>query len=155
MKRADHHLVQQVLDGDIDRDGFDDFQNRLRKESELVDLYTDYALLHHTLTRNSRVAGCSGAPQEIIVAAACRIPVHGWPWRRFSCSARPGGGRGNGWTAGSRQEVAVMTFSVDAVWQSGGGLAQSRRSDRREAGGSLHSAAWPGGHLAQARRDAR
>ena len=50
MKRDDHKLVQRVLDGEIDREDFDRFQQRLRAEPELADLYTGYAVLNHTLS---------------------------------------------------------------------------------------------------------
>jgi hypothetical protein len=49
MKRADHQIVQQVLDGTVTKDSFDGFQQRLRDEPELVKLYGDYAHLHHSL----------------------------------------------------------------------------------------------------------
>jgi hypothetical protein len=49
MKRSDHHLVQEVLEGRISREAFAEFQDRLRKEPELAKLYTDYSLLNHSL----------------------------------------------------------------------------------------------------------
>ena len=49
MKRADHQIVQQVLDGSVTKEVFDGFQERLRGEPELVKLYGDYASMHHSL----------------------------------------------------------------------------------------------------------
>jgi hypothetical protein len=135
MKRADHHLVQQVLDGDIDRDGFDEFQNRLRKESDLVDLYTDYARLHHTLYEEMEGAGSLGAYQEtssrgvwipswVAVAALIMLCAAGWwtwKWldRRFP------------------REAAVMTFSLDAAWHLEGASRTSGGATGVKAGGTL------------------
>ena len=47
--KKDHQLVQQVLDGAIGQKGFTAFQERLRREPELMMLYREYALLHHVL----------------------------------------------------------------------------------------------------------
>ena len=91
MKRADHMLVQRVLDGDIDREDFVRFQQRLREEPELMDLYAGYAKLHHTLHEEFE-SGLSGA-------------VTGTPSRRVH-SAVPG-------------LAAVLLLSVLAWWLAG------------------------------------
>jgi hypothetical protein len=120
MKRADHHLVQQVLDGDVSREDFDRFQQRLREEPELVDLYGNYALLHHTLSEEfegSRLTA-PAAPEPrcrlfrlSLLAVACLIgmlALLAWwlqPWSRLE--AVP--------------DVAMVTFSVDATWSIEGG----------------------------------
>lgn len=49
MKKIDHQLIQQVLEGSISSAAFDRFQQRLRMEPELAKHYGDYALLHHSL----------------------------------------------------------------------------------------------------------
>jgi hypothetical protein len=49
MKRTDHQIVQEVLDGSISKEAFDGFQARLRGEPELIKLYGEYATLHHSL----------------------------------------------------------------------------------------------------------
>lgn len=49
MKRVDHEIVQQVLDGEVSKEVFEGFQERMRDESELVRLYGEYANLHHSL----------------------------------------------------------------------------------------------------------
>lgn len=135
MKRADHHLVQQVLDGDIDREGFDEFQNRLRKESDLVDLYTDYALLHHTLYEDMEGAGSLGAYQETsshglriqawaaaaVVLACCVAGWLGWRWLDRSFP----------------DEAAVMTFSLDAAWHLEGTSRTSGGATGVKTGGTL------------------
>jgi hypothetical protein len=136
MKRADHHLVQQVLDGDIDREGFDDFQNRLRKESDLVDLYTDYALLHHTLHEDMEDAVSPGSYMEspshglrisswVAVAAVLALCVAGWWTWKWLDRSYPG-------------EAAVMTFSLDAAWQLEGASRTSGGATGVKAGGTLH-----------------
>lgn len=50
MKRADHELVQEVLDGSVSTEAFAAFQQRMREEPEIVKLYGEYAMLHHTLS---------------------------------------------------------------------------------------------------------
>ena len=117
MKRADHHLVQQVLDGDIGKDGFDAFQERLRKEPELVELYENYAILHHTLSEEFEggfAAGTSDAgkrfrslPLVLIVAAVLVLAAAVFwfkPWNQLKPS----------------NDAGIVTFSVDAVWQISG-----------------------------------
>lgn len=114
MKKADHKLVQQVLDGDVTREDFDGFQQRLRDEPELVKLYGDYSLLQHTLNEEYEGGHFSG---EVSAVASRRLP--GGPVLLAVAAAlviaagilwfRP-------WTGGT-ENVAVVTFSVDAVWQ--------------------------------------
>lgn len=116
MNRNDHHLIQQVLDGDITREAFDAFQQRLREEPKLLALYGDYALLHHTLCeefegrsaaglhllgRERRVYGIRHA---LAVAAVLALLAVVW-------FTRPQMGRG------APDDVALLTFSVDAVWE--------------------------------------
>lgn len=115
MKRADHHLVQQVLDGEVTPEQFDGFQQRLREEPELIDLYKGYALLQHTLSEEfedglpGRAAAEAGSRRTLgagLVLLACALAALAalvWikPWNLLA-------GSGN---------VAVATFSVDAVWQ--------------------------------------
>jgi hypothetical protein len=136
MKRADHHLVQQVLDGDIDRDGFDEFQNRLRKESDLVDLYTDYALLHHTLHEEvegeSAPGGTIGNPSRglripawLAVAAVLMACAAGWwAWKRLSPRFA--------------DEAAMLTFSPDAAWHLEGVSRSSGAATGVRTGGTLN-----------------
>jgi hypothetical protein len=116
MNRNDHHLIQQVLDGDVSRETFDVFQQRLREESELLKLYGDYALLQHTLIEEfegGRAAGIhlmepvrrnTAAPTAVAIAAVLALLAVVWftrPWLDKSASA----------------DVALLTFSVDAVWR--------------------------------------
>ena len=115
MKKADHQLVQQVLDGDMSREQFDDFQQRLRREPELAELYGGYAMLHHTLAEKFEGAEALGRQPEVaagrsrwaaslLAAVAVLLAVVLWwskPWARLA----------------SPREIAVLTFSVDAVWQ--------------------------------------
>ena len=49
MNRQDHILAQRVAEGDVSRKEFDAFQERMRKEPELVGIYQAYSLLEHTL----------------------------------------------------------------------------------------------------------
>jgi hypothetical protein len=120
MKRADHHLVQQVLDGDVSREDFDRFQQRLREEPNLLDLYGNYALLHHTLSEEfeggSPAVQAGAEPRRkfyrlsiwsIASVLGMLLALAWWlqPWSRLE--AVP--------------DVAMVTFSVDAAWQIEGG----------------------------------
>lgn len=116
MKKADHQLVQQVLDGDVTRETFDGFQQRLRDEPDLVKLYGDYSLLQHTLSEEFE----GGQFSEQVPAATSRrlleMPVLWAIAVALALAAAilwfmP-------WTRGDDTDnVAVVTFSVDAVWQ--------------------------------------
>lgn len=115
MKKADHHLVQQVLDGDVTRETFDGFQRRLRDEPELAKFYREYAMLHHTLYEEFEDGHFSepvpsaassrmlGFPVLLAIAVALALAAAiFWiqPWSRGE----------------AERNVALVTFSVDAVW---------------------------------------
>ena len=133
MKRDDHQLVQQVLDGDIDREEFDRFQKRLREEPQLMDLYADYAKLHHTLGEEFE-GGLAGAgaitvarrlPRVLAwVMAALLVIGLAWWLTRW-----PG-------VLGSR-EAAVVSFSLDAVWHFEGKTESRGGATVVPAGGKL------------------
>ena len=115
MKKADHHLIQNVLDGDVSLEEFEAFQERLRNEPALASEYENYAHLHHALSEEFEggfaemgkvgplVSRRAGVWALAIVAALALVAAALWyrPWDR-----------GN-----SIDEVAVLTFSVDAVWR--------------------------------------
>ena len=115
MKRNDHHLVQRVLDGDVSPEEFALFQQRLREEPELVKLYEDYALVHHTLIEeyDGGHAAESGSPFRerrlfgastfLAVAAVLALAAGLWWYRPWIGRLVP-------------DDVAVVSFSVDAVW---------------------------------------
>lgn len=116
MKRDDHQLIQQVLDGELPRCEFDAFQQRLRQEPQLWALYEEYALLQHTLyeefegshaivafpagsSRKWRRAPAMVAAAAVIVLLVVLVITRPWHGR----SAAP--------------DVALLTFSVDARWE--------------------------------------
>ncbi len=114
MKKRDHHLVQGVLDGDMSREEFEALQNRMRGEPELINLYQNYSLLHHTLSEEyeggfpvSPEAADSGrrvfGPRILMAAAAVALLAAGW-WLRPLFEGEAG-------------VVAAATFSLDAVWR--------------------------------------
>lgn len=49
MKKVDHILVQKALDSQLTLEEFTEFQQKLRTEPELMQLYRDYAALDHSL----------------------------------------------------------------------------------------------------------
>jgi hypothetical protein len=115
MKKKDHEIVQRVLDGDMTMEEFNALQQRMRREPELVNLYQDYAVLHHTLSEEYeggfpvspaggvRVTRGHGLRVVILVAAAVALLAAGW-WFRS-------------WFPSGAGDVAVTTFSLDAVWR--------------------------------------
>jgi len=123
MKRSDHQLIQQVLDGAISLEAFDAFQERLRGEPELAKFYGEYALLHHSLCEEFEghpvpsavqpVAGRTISARIALVAIAALLLLAFILYRKFPSPARPA------------PVVAAVRFSADAVWQIDG-AAQGR-----------------------------
>lgn len=117
MKRADHHLVQQVLDGEISREGFDGFQRRLRDDPDLIKLYGSYASLNHSLNEeledgqadplaaSSRQSRLRAWRAPLIVAAVLAISFIAWSLPQWFY-----GGKNSG-------NVAIASFSIDAAWR--------------------------------------
>ena len=114
MKRTDHQMIQQVLDGSISPATFDGFQQRLRTEPELAKLYGEYALLHHSLCEefedqpvNDKVVAVSrrtfSARIGWLVVAAAVVLLAAIFYRKSAGGVGP--------------VVAAVQFSPDAVWQ--------------------------------------
>ena len=116
MKRNDHELIQQVLDGNVSREEFDAFQDRLRNEPELMKLYGDYALLQHTLCEEFEGRGAAGlrlvepvrrnarAATITAIAAVLALMAVVWITKPWAGQSAP-------------DDVALVTFSVDSVWK--------------------------------------
>ena len=125
MKRTDHEIVQEVLDGLVTKDSFDGFQQRLRDEPELVKLYGEYANLHHSLCEEFEdKAFTESAPVEpsrilapkffgFAAAAAVALVAGLIYWKSPAAPMPPG-------------LLANVRFSADAVWQVEG---VSRKTD--------------------------
>ncbi|MEO5712388.1 MAG: hypothetical protein ABIT37_02785 [Luteolibacter sp.] len=115
MKKNDHVLVQQVLDGAVTQDAFNAFQNRLRAEPELAKLYGEYALLNHTLCeefegqkwteRPLLGVGRSFSALYLILAVAAVLAILTVVFRDL-LTGRP-----------VPLPLANASFSMDAVWQ--------------------------------------
>ena len=114
MKRTDHQMIQQVLDGSISQATFDGFQQRMREEPELAKLYGEYALLHHSLGEefenqpvNDKVVPVSRRTFPAVIAwwaaAAAVVLLAALTYRKSVGGAEP--------------VVAAVRFSPDAVWQ--------------------------------------
>lgn len=117
--KSDHDLIQQVLDGSISHEGFKTFQMRLRNEPEMLGLYREYALLHHTLCEEfeGRQIARTACPTPRLASRALAITAG-----LASAAAvvllvnllkRPGTPAPTVSAAIARAEV---TFSEDAVW---------------------------------------
>lgn len=117
MKREDHQLIQQVLDGAVTPAAFDEFQQRLRNEPELARSYGEYALLHHSLHEEYEGLPVGSSPVlttsrrrgpvicGFLVIAALVVVV-----AVFQC-----------WkSADAFTGVASVKFSPDAVWRTEG-----------------------------------
>lgn len=134
MKKADHQLVQRVLDGDVERGEFDRFQQRMREEPELVQLYGGYSLLHHVLDEEAEGGGFhdfgevlehgrSNVPLWIAGVAALLVLA-------VIAIVRP-------WGGGAFKEVAAVSFSPDAVWCVEGASRRIGNSSKVTAGSTL------------------
>ena len=139
MNRSDHHLIQQVLDGEITHEEFDAFQQRLRAEPGLFALYGDYALLQHTLCEELEGRSAVGLqlldPERggygvrIALAVAAVLALLAVVW-----FTRPKIG------PGAPADVALLTFSVDAVLEIKGSSRSIGGATGVGAGSVLHLA---------------
>src|SRR5690606_354930 len=50
MRLSDHQLVMAAFEGELGSAEFEALQRRLKEEPELLALYREHALLHHSLT---------------------------------------------------------------------------------------------------------
>jgi hypothetical protein len=116
VKKNDHHLIQRVLDGDVTPEAFGDFQERLREEPELLELYGQYALLQNALCEEFEGGHAIGMlpmasgrrivrfPAAVAIAAVLTLLAALW-------FTRP-------WVAAkAADDAAALTFSVDAAWR--------------------------------------
>jgi len=116
MKRTDHQMIQQVLDGSISRDGFNRFQQRMRLEPELVKLYREYALLHHSL--------CEEFEDQPVIGKVAPILRRTFPGRIFGFAAAAAVVfvavliyRKSDVRVSRLPVIAAVELSADAVWQ--------------------------------------
>lgn len=117
MKRADHQLVQRVLDGEISRENFDGFQDRMREDPELIKLYGSYASLHHnlneefedgqsdSLTTAGRQPILRALRVPLIIAAFVAISFVAWFLPQWFFGEKNSG------------DIALASFSIDAAWR--------------------------------------
>ena len=115
MKRTDHQMIQQLLDGSISQTAFAGFQQRLRAEPELAKLYSEYALLHHSLCEEFEDQPISRKVQPIsrrtfpartawFAAAAAVVLLAVFLHWNTSTAVKP------------VPVIAGVRFSPDAVW---------------------------------------
>lgn len=126
MKKVDHHLIQQVLEGVLSPQAFAEFQQRMRSEPDMAKLYSEYALLHHTLSEELEHESLDGplapvsrftpALKGVLLALAALLAVVAvWFFANSRFKAEPS------------FPVARATFSMDAVWQITGSAADPTR----------------------------
>ena len=137
MKRTDHHLIQQVLDGSLTREAFDGFQTRLRNEPELAKLYSEYAMLHHSLSeeyegqrwKGGAFAQPSRLGSRVLIPLATAAVIGLLATVVFRQSLFP---------SVAPPPFGKATFSMDAVWQIDGGARTPENSINLSPGGTLH-----------------
>lgn len=124
MKKNDHQLIQQVLEGALPSEAFADFQERLRHEPDMVKLYGEYALLHHTLCEEFEDQPTEGIslPRSrftpavkvgLLAMAAVAMVLVGWVFGK------------SGFSGGKSRSIGNATFSADAVWDISGSADDS------------------------------
>ncbi len=135
MKKTDHEMIQQVLDGELSQEEFAAFQDRLRAEPEFVELYGQYALLQHVLCEEfggehalgvrpvERARRILRFPAALAIAAALALVAAVWTTRPWEAAI-------------SSDNVAAVTFSVDAAWRIDG-PSQSIGGATALSGGSV------------------
>jgi len=93
MRLSDHQLVMAAFEGTLEESGFRDLQQRLSEEPELLALYRDHAMLHHSLCEEFEGRQMAGEslpvpavrPQRWLVpllaaAAVVALCFVGWKW---------------------------------------------------------------------------
>lgn len=138
MKKADHQLIQQVLDGEVDPPAFDQFQKRLRSEPGLEQLYGEYALLHHSLSEEfegghpvnpidpSEYAPGRKVARPLLVAALGMLILAVVWWIRPHIAPA------------ASDNIGVATFSLDAVWEIEGASRNLGGATAMAQGSTLH-----------------
>ncbi|MES2920732.1 MAG: hypothetical protein V4819_04265 [Verrucomicrobiota bacterium] len=116
MKRTDHQLIQQVLDGSISQQAFVGFQQRMRVEPELAKLYGDYAMVHHSLCEEFEG---QPVPGKIAPVSRWTVPARiGWLAAAAAVVLLAVAIYRNAGVGGKPAPVmAAVQFSPDAVWQ--------------------------------------
>lgn len=138
MSKADHEIIQGILDGTATEIEFHRFQQRMRQDMALRGLYRDYAMLNHCLSeefegQRLRVLpspakpGSAWRPALLATAAAIAVAA-GLTWMQRD--------HGTGTVAvGSTIPPAAITFSADAAWKIAGD-AQPDDSQAKLAAGT-------------------
>ncbi|RYD41882.1 MAG: hypothetical protein EOP85_12010, partial [Verrucomicrobiaceae bacterium] len=136
MKKSDHQMIQEVLDGEVSKESFDAFQQRMRGEPDLVKFYGEYARLHHTLSEEYEDAepSISQTPENsgrvrpmvpwILSAIAVALAVLAFHWKSAATVKPP-------------ETIAGVRFSEDAVWRGEGIFTDSRRKQAMQKSSSL------------------
>lgn len=139
MKKQDHQLIQNVLDGEVTPAQFNAFQDRLRAEPELGELYQGYALLHHTLSEEFEGGFPVSDPMSpkarvgrlfpFLLAIAAALVIAAFWSRNHPWNFRTG-----------EMEPALLTFSLDAVWTIEGRTRNLGGATSVESGSTLRLA---------------
>ncbi len=122
MKRDEHEEIQRLLDGSMSPAEFVDFQQRLRESPDLLQLYSGYALLHHSLSEEYEqrkvpaIAHAASASRRGVALAWAAIIVLLLGAGVFFAKNKPSP------AAALQLPLASLVFSEDAGWELDRGL---------------------------------
>lgn len=92
MRLSDHQLVMAAFEGTLEESGFRDLQRRLGEEPELLALYREHAMLHHSLCEEFEGRHMAGeappaparAPRwvtfAVLTVLIAAIAIAAWKW---------------------------------------------------------------------------
>lgn len=116
MRQSDHQLVMAAFEGDLGQEEFDALQHRLKTEPELLALYREHAMLHHSLSEEfegrhslgESVPSVGRTPRWLMpVIAALAVLAAGLAAWKFRPQEQEGGTP----TAGSPTDAVVLPES--------------------------------------------
>ncbi|TAG08889.1 MAG: hypothetical protein EAZ42_08835 [Verrucomicrobia bacterium] len=96
MKRQDKILVQEILEGGVSKDTFDEFQRRIVSEEDLLKEYGQYAILNHTLEEEFE-----DAPKNFPIGKSSASSFSPWPL----------------WLLGIAAVLCVTGICIALLWQ--------------------------------------
>ncbi|MGJ8697057.1 MAG: FecR domain-containing protein [Verrucomicrobiaceae bacterium] len=148
MNREDEQLIQNLLDGDMAPEEFDQFQDRLRKDPDLRAGYLSYSHLYHSLDEmgeSLNIAKIESLPQAAPLSLSAPTP---FPAKKRKFPAIPAAIAAvltlsgiMAWQAGKSSPAAIppalATFGPEAAWEATDASGTSISSNEIPAEGTL------------------
>ncbi len=100
MRKSDHELVMAAFEGHLGEQEFDSLQQRLKAEPDLLALYREHAMLHHSLSEEyegrqslgESVPSVGSSPRWLLpVIALCAVLAFGLALWKFSAHPQDSG----------------------------------------------------------------